>query len=103
MFGSTEAGGVITLGQLDDTPELRLMSVGRPFHGIQVRILDVTTGEPLPTGQKGRIALKGWSLFQGYHKDSGDHLDEDGFLHSDDIGTLDATGRFFLGDVAFVS
>ena len=103
MFGSTEAGGVVTLGQLDDTPELRLMSVGRPFHGIQVRILDVTTGEPLPTGRKGRIALKGWSLFQGYHKDSGDHLDEDGYLLSDDIGTLDASGRLFLGDVAFVS
>ena len=56
-----------------------------------------------PTGRKGRIALKGWSLFQGYHKDSGDHLDEDGYLHSDDIGTLDASGRLFLGDVAFVS
>ena len=25
--------GVITLGQLDDTPELRLTSVGRPFTG----------------------------------------------------------------------
>ena len=31
MYGSTEAGGLITLGQLDDTPELRLSSVGRPF------------------------------------------------------------------------
>ena len=86
MYGSTEAGGLITLGQLDDPPELRLSSVGRPFHGIQVRILDLETGAPLPPGRKGRIAIKGWSLFQGYHKDSGDHLDADGYLHSDDVG-----------------
>jgi fatty-acyl-CoA synthase len=103
MYGSTEAGGLIALGQLDDTQELRLSSVGRPFHGIDVRILDLETGEPLPAGRRGQIAVKGWSLFQGYHKDTDSQLDADGYLHTTDTGSLDATGRLFLGDVTFVS
>jgi fatty-acyl-CoA synthase len=103
MYGSTEAGGLITLGQLDDTADLRLASVGRPFYGIEVKILDPDTGEALPAGQKGRIAIKGWSVFQGYHHGPGDPFDDEGFLLSDDLGALDATGRLFLGDVAFVS
>jgi fatty-acyl-CoA synthase len=103
MYGSTEAGGLITLGQLDDTPELRLSSVGRPFHGIKVKILDLETGEELPAGRRGRIAVKGWSLFQGYHKGDGEHLDANGYLRTSDVGSVDGTGRLFLGDVTFVS
>jgi fatty-acyl-CoA synthase len=103
MYGSTEAGGLIALGQLDDTPELRLSSVGRPFHGIRVKILDPETGEELPAGRRGRIAVKGWSLFQGYHKGDGEHLDPNGYLRTADVGSVDATGRLFLGDVTFVS
>jgi fatty-acyl-CoA synthase len=103
MYGSTEAGGLITLGQLDDSADLRLASVGRPFHGIQVRILDLETGAPLPAGEKGRIAIKGWSVFQGYHHGPGDPFGDDGYLLTEDVGALDATGRLFLGDVAFVS
>jgi fatty-acyl-CoA synthase len=103
MYGSTEAGGIISLGQLDDSLELRLSSVGRPFHGIQVKILDPETGAELPAGQTGQIAVKGWTLFEGYHKDSNRHVDPDGYLHTADVGSLDATGRLFLGDVAFVS
>jgi len=103
MYGSTEAGGLITLGQLDDTSELRLSSVGRPFHGIDVKILDLETGEELPAGRRGRIAVKGWSLFQGYHKGDGEPFDAEGYLRTSDVGALDATGRLFLGDVTFVS
>jgi fatty-acyl-CoA synthase len=103
MYGSTEAGGVITLSQLDDTPELRLTSVGRPFHGLKVKILDLETGAELPAGQRGQIAVKGWSLFQGYHKHEDHHLDADGYLHTADVGSVDASGRLFLGDVTFVS
>jgi long-subunit acyl-CoA synthetase (AMP-forming) len=103
MYGSTEVGGLISLSQLDDDPDLRLSSAGRPFHGLHVRILDLHTDQELPAGQRGRIAVRGWSLFQGYHKDSEDRLDGEGFLHSEDIGSVDASGRLFLGDVAFVS
>jgi fatty-acyl-CoA synthase len=101
MYGSTEAGGLITLGQLDDTPELRLSSVGRPFGGIEVKILDLENGEELPAGRRGRIAVRGWSLFQGYHRGD-EHVDANGYLHTSDVGALDATGRLFLGDVTFV-
>jgi fatty-acyl-CoA synthase len=103
MYGTTESGGLICLSQLDDSPELRVSSVGRPFHGIQVKIFDLETGAELPPGQTGQIAVKGWTLFEGYHKDSNRHVDPEGYLHTADVGSLDGTGRLFLGDVAFVS
>jgi fatty-acyl-CoA synthase len=101
-YGSAEVGGLIALSHLGDPLELRIGSPGRPFHGIQVKILDLETGAELPAGRTGRIAIRGWSLFQGYHKDSA-QLDAAGFLHTEDVGSLDASGRLFLGDVAFVS
>ena len=69
---ATEAGGVDPLGQLDDSPELRLSSVGRPFHGSRSRS---STSRPASAARRrrGRIAVKGWSLFQGYHKDADRH------------------------------
>ena len=41
-------------------------------------------------------------LFQGYHHAAESPLDDDGFLVTEDVGGLDATGRLFLGDVTFV-
>ena len=40
VYGSTEAGGLIALSHLDDPLELRISSAGRPFHGIELKILD---------------------------------------------------------------
>jgi fatty-acyl-CoA synthase len=99
VYGSTEAGGLIALSHLDDPLELRIGSAGRPFHGIELKILDPGTGAELPAGQQGQVAVRGWSLFEGYHKDSAP-LDAGGFLLSSDLGSLDDSGRLFLGDLA---
>jgi fatty-acyl-CoA synthase len=101
-YGSTEAGGLIAVGDIEDPLELRISSPGRPFPGLQVRILDLDTGEQLPAGQRGTVAVKGWSLFQGYHDEPGPPVDDEGFLHTGDVGSIDAEGRLFLGDVTFV-
>ena len=94
VYGSAEAGGLIALSHLDDPLELRIESAGRPFGGIELKILD-EDGEELPAGETGEIAIRGWSLFEGYHKDP-TPLDPDGFFRTGDYGSLDEGGRLFM-------
>ena len=57
-FGQTETMGSITaLGPGDHPPE-RLSSVGRPLPGVEIRIVDPVTGEPVPTGTVGELWVK---------------------------------------------
>ena len=94
VYGSTEAGGLIALSHLDDPLDLRIDSAGRPFHGIELKIVDPETGEELEPDEEGEIAIRGWSLFQGYQKDEAE-LDADGFLLTGDNGSLDESGRLY--------
>ena len=57
-FGQTETMGSITaLGPGDHAAE-RLASVGRPLPGVEVRIVDPTTGDAVPTGTVGELWVK---------------------------------------------
>ncbi len=46
-YGLTEAGGVIAFGHLDDPLEQRSTTGGRPFRGMEARIVDGETGAEL--------------------------------------------------------
>ncbi|NYE35810.1 acyl-CoA synthetase (AMP-forming)/AMP-acid ligase II [Nocardioides cavernae] len=95
-YGLTEASGVITFSHLDDPDDLRFTTSGRPFPGVEVRIVDPETGEDCPPGAVGEIRLAGPSMFDGYLNDpayTASRTDERGFLHTGDLGTLDAEGR----------
>jgi len=93
VYGSTEAGGLIALSHLDDPLETRIESAGRPFHGIELKILDPDSREELEPGEEGEIAIRGWSLFQGYQKARA--VLYDGFLRTGDHGSLDDSGRLY--------
>jgi fatty-acyl-CoA synthase len=100
-YGATEGGGVIALSHLDDPLELRVGSAGRPFAGIEVRAVEPETGAPLGPGERGEVTYRGWSLFDGYHADpeqTAAAIDQQGFFHSGDLGSVDADGRVtFIG------
>jgi fatty-acyl-CoA synthase len=102
-YGCTECGGVVAFNDPDDTPEQRVTTSGRPFDGIEVGIRDLETGAPLAPGQRGEIVVRGYNLFEGYHKDpekTAAQIDSDGFFHTGDIGELDPEGRIsYLGRV----
>jgi acyl-CoA synthetase (AMP-forming)/AMP-acid ligase II len=95
-YGLTEAGGVVAFGHLDDPLDKRMTTSGRPFRGMEVRVVDLETGAQLSPNQQGELCVRGPGLFEGYHKDkakTAEVVDAQGWIHTGDLGTVDEDGR----------
>ncbi|MEV8536223.1 AMP-dependent synthetase/ligase [Streptomyces sp. NPDC051211] len=80
-YGMTESGGVISLNH---PGAVRHGTVGRPIAGCEVRIAD-----------DGEVLARGPMVFPGYHANdaaTAETVDGDGWLHTGDLGALDADG-----------
>lgn len=100
LFGMTESGGPYCGDRLDtDMPAVKYGSCGRPFPGIEVRIVDPAGGAVLPPGADGEIHLRGPAMLRGICGRTREQLfDRDGFYPTGDIGRLDADGYlWFVG------
>ncbi len=64
LYGATEIGSV-TFNSPHEEP-FAPASVGNPMAGVEIRILDVTTGTPLPANEDGHVAIRAESMFDGY-------------------------------------
>lgn len=94
-YGLTEAGGVVSFGCAADSADQRATTSGRPFRGIEVVAKHPDTGATLPPGERGELCIRGYCLFEGYYKDpakNAEAFDAEGFLHTGDLGTVDADG-----------
>ncbi len=92
-YGASETFTISSMLPSDAPAELRRRAHGRPLPGMHFRILDPETGEPLPTGASGEIAVKGVTFMRGYYKVLPERfLDENGFFRSGDGGSLDEEG-----------
>lgn len=100
-YGLSEASGTICTSYLDDPYEARTERLGSPLKSWEIKIVDAETGIEMPTGEKGEIIARGPYMLAGYYKDpakTAETIDADGWLHTGDVGTLDADGRImFLG------
>jgi acyl-CoA synthetase (AMP-forming)/AMP-acid ligase II len=95
-YGLTEAGGVVSYSHLEDSFALRTETCGRPFPGMRVRIVDPVTGQERAPGDVGEIRVTGPGMFEGYLNDpehTRERTDEQGYLRTGDLGTVDAEGR----------
>jgi fatty-acyl-CoA synthase len=95
-YGCTELGGVCAFGHIEDPLELRVTTSGRPFPGMEIRIIDPETGAQKPVGETGEIICRGHSMFSGYYREpelTAAVIDDEGFFHTGDLGALDADGR----------
>jgi fatty-acyl-CoA synthase len=93
-FGQTEASPYITHTRIDDPASRRLTTVGKPLPQTEVRIAD-SSGATVPTGHSGEIMVRGYGVMSGYF-DAPDAtagaLDREGWLHTGDLGAMDAKG-----------
>ena len=104
VFGMTELSGAVTyLGPEDhaDTAHLeRLLSAGRPYPGVEVRVVG-GDGQDVPTGGLGELWVRSAQCMAGYwHRPeaTADTLVADGWLRTGDIGRLDDGGFVYLED-----
>ncbi len=103
-YGLTEttSPGIITplgaRGPVD--PDTGALAVGFPPPGSQAKIVDIQTGEDLPVGELGEIAIRGPNIVPGYWQrpDESAHAIRDGWLFTGDVGKMTPEGWFFLVD-----
>jgi acyl-CoA synthetase (AMP-forming)/AMP-acid ligase II len=83
-YGLTEAGNV-TLSRPGDSFEDVATTAGLPCDGVEVRI-----------AADGEVLARGYNVMKGYFDDpvaTAEAIDDDGWLHTGDLGTLDAARR----------
>jgi fatty-acyl-CoA synthase len=98
-FGMTETAGTVCTGAPDEPESLRITRLGKPLPGLEVRIVSPETGHDAPTGARGEVLVRGYSLLEGYHKDAvktAEAIDPDGWFHTGDIGSLDEHGTIMF-------
>jgi len=95
-FGATECASNLTLGAADDDEQTRTDTLGTVVPGMELKIVDPETGEERRQGETGELYLRGYAMFEGYYKDpeqTAHTVDEDGWFHTGDLGSLDEKGR----------
>jgi HIP---CoA ligase len=98
-YGMTECV-MITSCRPGDPVELIAHSCGAPYPGNEV-IIAGEDGGALPHGETGEILVRGQGVMLGYLDDpaaTAEAIDADGWLHTGDIGTMDANGYVHITD-----
>ena len=99
VYGLTETSPGMTQTRVDDPPEVRYNTVGRIFEFTEVKVLDPETNEECPQGIPGEMCSRGYNVMKGYYnnpKATAEAIDENGFLHSGDLGVMDENGNFTI-------
>jgi len=94
-YGQTEASPATTMTRADATLERRVTTVGCVMPHQELKIVDPETGKTVPYGAAGELCFRGYQVMAGYDNlpdKTAEAVDEHGWLHSGDIGTMDEEG-----------
>ena len=69
-------------------------TVGRPVPGVEVKVLDPDSGQPMPAGQPGMLWVKGPNVMQGYlnQPELTAEVVRDGWYKTGDLAMVDTDG-----------
>jgi acyl-CoA synthetase (AMP-forming)/AMP-acid ligase II len=76
-------------------------SVGFAIPNTECRLLDTETGQEVATGEPGELYVRGPQVMKGYLNNpeaTAGTIDADGWLHTGDVATVDAEGRYTITD-----
>ncbi|BBX17659.1 AMP-binding protein [Mycolicibacterium duvalii] len=98
LFGMTESFGPYCGYPADtDMPRSAWGSCGKPFPGMDVRIVDPDTGAPAPTGRVGEIQIRGPHVLRGLlARPRPAVFTADEYYPTGDLGRFDADGYLFF-------
>ena len=93
-YGMTETSPVSFQSFTDDPLDRRVSTVGRVHPHVQVKVID-PEGDCVARGVQGELCTRGYSVMKGYWNDlekTREVIDEDAWLHTGDLGVIDADG-----------
>jgi fatty-acyl-CoA synthase len=93
-YGQTETSPVNHQTRADDPLDKQVETVGRPGPHLEIKLTG-PDGAVVPIGEPGEICCRGYSVMQGYWDEparTAETIDAEGWLHSGDLGVMDAEG-----------
>ena len=96
-FGMTETNAPCFTNPYD--PAKRKIGSPGQAYGNEAKVIDPLTGGDLPPNTPGELMIRGDNVMKGYYKDpESTHktLAPDGWMHTGDVGYLDADGFVFV-------
>ena len=93
-YGQTECSPINHITDIDSPIEKQVKTVGRAMAHTEVKIID-SAGNIARLGEPGEICSRGYCVMQGYWGDETKTkatIDEQGWLHSGDLGEMDEQG-----------
>jgi long-chain acyl-CoA synthetase len=97
-YGTSEVP-VIAANPVDDPERWRLDSAGLPVGDVALRVVDLDTGEVLPSGGVGEVQVNSASAMAGYLPDEATAgAFADGWYRTGDVGWLEPEGWVHLTD-----
>jgi fatty-acyl-CoA synthase len=94
-YGMTETSPVTIMTRIEDTIERRVSTVGRAMTTQEVKVISTDNGATLSRGEQGELCFRGYSVMKRYYNNpeaTAETIDEAGWLHSGDLGVMDADG-----------
>jgi len=97
-YGSTESL-LLTQIRLDDAPEDRAKTLGRPFPQTEIMVCDPLSNAPVAPGVVGELCARGYSITAGYNRQpeaTATAIDAEGWYHTGDLATMDERGYLLI-------
>ena len=95
VYGQTETSPVLTMTRPTDCFADKTATVGQVFPHTELSIRDPATNAVMPVDAVGEICSRAYSTMLGYNDDpdaTAKTIDADGWIHTGDLGTMDARG-----------
>ena len=98
-FGQTETLGNVTQTHLDDSPEDKAETIGRPLPHTEIKIIPIATegDDAVAVGTPGEMCVRGPMIMKEYLDQpelTRSTIDPEGWLHTGDLCTMDSHGYF---------
>jgi fatty-acyl-CoA synthase len=95
IYGQTETSPGLTQTRLDDSESDLTDTIGQAYPCTELAIIDTASSAVVPVGAVGEICARGYCNMIGYNDNpdaTAKAIDREGWLHTGDLGTMDARG-----------